>query len=60
MDLKIKVYSGIKYHKESVKVAETEYRNVKHMEVKKMTDEEIRNEGFDEFDEYGKYMTAEK
>ena len=57
MDVKVKVYNGVKYNKYSEKVGELEYKNIKSYEVVTgerateiglMTDENSR----DEFNEY--------
>lgn len=57
MDVKVKIYNGVKYNKDSEKVAEVEYKNIQSFEVvfgeraNKIgleTDENSR----DEFNEY--------
>ena len=55
MKLRAIVYNKIKYDAESEKVAETIYYNVKSLEVKEITDEEIYSLGFDEVDYYKEY-----
>ena len=55
MSLKITVYDGVKYNDGTEKVAETIYNNVEKLEVKRMTDEEIFAQGFDEVDEFEEY-----
>lgn len=56
MNFKITIYDSCKYRIDSVKVAEVIYKNIKGFEVKEITDEEIFAQGFDETDEYGKYV----
>lgn len=57
MDVKVKIYNGVKYNKDSEKVAEVEYKNIQSFEVvfgeratkiSLETDENSR----DEFNEY--------
>lgn len=57
MDVKVKIYNGVKYNKDSEKVAEVEYKNIQCFEVvfgeratkiSLETDENSR----DEFNEY--------
>lgn len=57
MDVKVKIYNGVKYNKDSEKVAEVKYKNIQGFEVVTgerateiglMTDEE----SMDEFNEY--------
>ena len=55
MKLKVKVYDGVKYNGGTKKVAETIYNDVANFEVKRMTDEEIFAQGFDEVDEFEEY-----
>jgi len=61
MNIKVKVYNGEKYNKNSVKVAEVEYKNIKSVAVKTIEDKEIYNAGFDEVDPRKEYciVTAE-
>ena len=33
MDVKVKIYNGVKYNKDSEKVAEVEYKNIQSFEV---------------------------
>ena len=33
MDVKVKIYNGVKYNKDSEKVAEVEYKNIQGFEV---------------------------
>ena len=57
MNVKVKIYDGVKYDKESKKVGEVVYHFIKGFEVKKMTDEEVYAEGYyDEVDKYGEYL----
>lgn len=56
MNFKITIYDSCKYRNDSVKVAEVIYKNIKGFEVKEIADEEIFAQGFDETDEYGKYV----
>lgn len=55
MKLRVEVYDGVKYNDGSEKVAETIYNDVASFEVKRMTDEEIFANGFDEVDEFEEY-----
>lgn len=55
MTVKVKVYDGIKYNENSKKVAEVVYKNIKGLEVKEISDEEILADGFDETDENKEY-----
>jgi hypothetical protein len=55
MNLKVKVYSGCKYDLASKKVKEHTYNDVIDFEVKKISDEEIYKEGYDEVDEAKEY-----
>lgn len=55
MNIKVKVYSGSKYDKNSEKVAEVEYKNIKCIEVRVIEDKEIYTMGFDEVDENKEY-----
>ena len=55
MNIKVKVYSGSKYDKNSEKVAEVEYKNIKGIEVSVIEDNEIYAMGFDEVDENKEY-----
>lgn len=57
MDVKVKIYNGVKYNKDSEKVAEVEYKNIKGFEV--VADERATKIGLetdensrDEFNEY--------
>ena len=57
MDVKVKIYNGVKYNKDSEKVAEVEYKNIKCFEV--VADERATKIGLetdensrDEFNEY--------
>lgn len=59
MDIKIKVYNGIKYETSSEKIAEVEYENVKTARVVKISDEEIYEMGFDDVDPNGEYFIVE-
>ena len=58
MNVKVKVYNGIKYNMETEKVAEVEYKNIKRFEV--VTGEratEIGNEtDANSRDEYNEYL----
>lgn len=56
MNLIVKVYNMSKYEAESVKVAETEYKNVSRYEVVEMADNQVYEMGYDETDEYGEYL----
>ena len=55
MNLKVKVYDGVKYETENKKVYEHIYNEVMKLEIKVMSDEEIFADGFDEVDEYKEY-----
>ena len=55
MKIEVEVYNEVKYNSTSEKVAETIYNNVKSLEVKEITDEEIYRLGFDEVDDYKEY-----
>lgn len=55
MNVKVKVYDDIKYNMEAKKVCETEYKNVKNLNVVELDNETVSNMGFDEFDEMGEY-----
>lgn len=57
MDVKVKIYNGVKYNKDSEKVAEVEYKNIQGFEV--VFGERATQIGFetdensrDEFNEY--------
>ena len=57
MDVKVKIYNGVKYNKDSEKVAEVEYKNIQSFEV--VFGERATEIGFetdensrDEFNEY--------
>ena len=57
MDVKVKIYNGVKYNKDSEKVAEVEYKNIQGFEV--VFGERATKIGFetdensrDEFNEY--------
>ena len=56
MNLIVKVYNMSKYEAESVKVAETEYKNVSRYEVVEIADNQVYEMGYDETDEYGEYL----
>lgn len=56
MNVKVKVYNESKYNKESKKVAEVEYLNIKGYEVRKIEDNEIFEMGFDETDDFQEYL----
>lgn len=55
MNIKIKVYNDSKYIPTSEKVAEVEYKNIKGLEIKTISDEEIFNMGFDDVDPCQEY-----
>lgn len=55
MELKVKVYDGVKYEATSEKVNEIVYNNVEKLEVKTVEDSEIFAQGFDETDPYKEY-----
>lgn len=58
MDVKVKVYNGVKYEKDSKKVAEVEYKNIKGFEV--VTGEKATMIGLEtdenSRDEYNEYL----
>lgn len=58
MDVKVKIYNGVKYREDSEKVAEVEYKNIKGFEV--VADERATEIGLetDEVsrDEYNEYL----
>ena len=58
MDVKVKIYNGNKYNRESEKVAEVEYKNIEGYEV--VTGKRATEIGFctDEYsrDEYNEYL----
>lgn len=58
MNVKVKVYNGIKYNADSVKVAEVEYKNIKGYEV--VTGERATEIGLEtdenSRDEYNEYL----
>lgn len=56
MKIKVKVYDQCKYNKESKKVAEVEYNDVKKASVENISDAEIFGMGFDDVDEFGEYF----
>lgn len=56
MNLVVRVYDGSKYKKESKKLNETVYKDVKNGQVIIMADKEIYEMGFDEVDPYGEYF----
>lgn len=56
MNVKVKVYDTCKYNKESVKVAEVEYINIRGYEIKRLTDNEISEMGFDDYDDHNEYL----
>ena len=56
MKVKVKVYDMCTYNKDSKKVAEVEYTDVKNFAVIEKTDGEIYNMGFDEVDPYKEYL----
>lgn len=51
MTIKVKIYDKVKYDPTSRKTAETILENVKGFEMRELSDEEVRQNGFDEFDE---------
>lgn len=58
MNIKVKIYDGVKYEADSVKVAEVEYKNIKGFEViTGEAAEKISNE-LDAYsrDEYNEYL----
>ena len=55
MKVKVKVYNGSKYSSDSKVVAEVEYAIVGY-EVKKISDNEIYQMGFDDVDTFGEYL----
>lgn len=55
MTVKVRVYDGSKYTASKV-AGEVEYE-INGFEVKQISDEEIRNMGFDETDPCGEYLT---
>ena len=55
MKVKVKVYNGSKYSPDSKVVAEVEYAIVGY-EVKKISDNEIYQMGFDDVDMFGEYL----
>lgn len=58
MDVKVKIYNEVKYSKDSKKVAEVEYKNIKGFEV--VTDERATEIGLEtdeaSRDEYNEYL----
>lgn len=59
MEIKVKVYNGIKYEASSEKVAEVIYKNVKTTRVVKLSNEEVYEMGFDDVDPEGEYFIME-
>lgn len=56
MTIKVKIYDKVKYDPTSRKTAETILENVKGFEMRELSDEEVRQNGFDEFDENKEYV----
>lgn len=56
MNIKIEVYDKSVFEKDSIKVAEVEFFNIQHYEVKIISDKEIFEMGFDETDEFKEYL----
>lgn len=58
MDVKVKIYNGVKYREDSEKVAEVEYKNIKGFEV--VADERATEIGLEtdeaSRDEYNEYL----
>ncbi len=55
MKVKVKVYNGSKYSSDSKVAAEVEYA-IADYEVKKISDNEIYQMGFDDVDPFGEYL----
>ena len=58
MDVKVKIYNGIKYNRESRKVAEVEYKNIEGYEVvtgKRATEIGLETD-INSRDEYNEYL----
>lgn len=47
MTIKVKIYDKVKYDPTSRKTAETILENVKGFEMRELSDEEVRQNGFD-------------
>lgn len=55
LNVKVKIYDGIKFEKTSKKVSEINYEICSYAIVYK-TEVEMRAEGYDEFDPYNEYL----
>lgn len=58
MDVKVKIYNGVKYNMDSEKVAEVEYKNIKGFEVatgERATEIGLETDG-NSRDEYNEYL----